>query len=202
MSYSPLKTIKICFRRGIILLNNEKLTASYREAESMAESQSGTLAGHELISRTIRKCCTFVFLRTLLLLCSWKIWSGQEKRASNFWAVYCMSWTAVYGAVSIFAYGGRASRGCCAEAGSCQTHLISRACVCEAGSALAVSAECLCKLLGLRIAGGILGCWKDSTGKPVLSLCPPVGWGSRYLPSSGGFDLNLVCYGQTLKKEV
>lgn len=113
MSYSPLKRIKICFRRGIILLNNEKLTTSYREAESMAESQSGTLAGHELISRTIRKCCTFVFLRTLLLLCSWKIWSGQEKRASNFWAVYCMSWTAVYGAVSIFAYGGRRTRLLC-----------------------------------------------------------------------------------------
>lgn len=90
------------------------------------QGQSGALAAHELINRVVRKFCMFGFPRTLVLLYSWKVQSGQEKRASNIWVVYCMSWSAGDGAVPVFAYGRQAYCLQSAVAGSCRT-----CCVCQ-----------------------------------------------------------------------
>lgn len=153
----------------------------------------------------------FGFPRTLPLFHSQKIWSGQEKRASNIWAVYCMNRAAGHRAVSDFAYRGQASGGSSAAAGSRQASQIGRAHVCEVWNVLVVcgSRGCNSKLTG--------GSWKQvletqevsqrllegDSGGLVLILCLLMCLDSRvwvFFPCSGGFDPNLVCYCQRLTK--
>lgn len=114
-----------------------------------------TLAVHELLSRVVRKFCMFGFPRTLPLFHSQKIWSGQEKRASNIWAVHCVNRAAGHRAVSDFAYRGQDSRGSSAVAESRRACQIGRARVCEVWNVLVVcgSRGCNSKLTG--------GSWKQ-----------------------------------------
>lgn len=184
------------------LMRTSPLSAEGLKAE---RGQSGTSATHELINRVVRKFCMFGFPRTLVLFHRGKAWSRQEKRASDIWVVYCMSWSAGDRAVPVFAYGGQACWVQSAVAGSgrtCCARRIIRAHVHHTWNILVV---CGCRGYLCKFAGES---WKQGREWWVVSQRSLEGqhqktcvdtvsshmFGQQVFPYSGGFDPNLVCY--------
>lgn len=178
-------------------MRTSQLSAQRLKAEG---GKSGTLAAHELISRAVRKFCIFGFCRTLVLFHSRKIWSGQEKKASDIRAVYCRSCTAGDGgAATIFAYGGQGFWVVCAVAGTCRACSVWK-CTKLQTPWLSVNVKGVRassqESLGSKCRSGrwCLGSLEGQHRKTRVGAVSFHVFGKQFFPYSRRSDPNLVCY--------